>query len=129
MPLSKGLKRSMAKPEGGAPLKVTLVYSPAPRQVREWVLELAAGTTVAQALTAGGVFDEFPQLQRGSRPVIGIWGRKTTLGHVLQDRDRVEIYRSLRIDPKVARRERFNRQGARSAGLFTKKRVGAKAGY
>ena len=36
---------------------------------------------------------------------------------------------TLRVDPKVARRERFNDQGAKSAGLFTKKRPGAKAGY
>lgn len=129
MPLSKGLKTSMAKPEGGAPLKVTLVYSAVPRQVREWALELAAGTTVAQALAAAGVFDEFPALQQGGRLVIGIWGRKTTLGHVLREHDRVELYRGLRVDPKVARRERFTRQGAKSAGLFAKARPGAKAGY
>jgi putative ubiquitin-RnfH superfamily antitoxin RatB of RatAB toxin-antitoxin module len=48
---------------------------------------------------------------------------------VLRDQDRVEIYRGLRVDPKVARRERFNRQGAKRAGLFAKTRAGAKAGY
>ena len=119
----------MAKPEGGTPLQITLVYSPAPRQVREWTLELAAGTTVAQALAAAGVFEEFPALQLSSRPLIGIWGRKTTLAHLLHDRDRIEIYRVLRVDPKAARRERFSRQGAKSAGLFAKARPGAKAGY
>lgn len=118
----------MASPEGGAPLRVSLVYSPAPRQVREWSLELAAGATVAQALAASGVLDEFPDLREG-RPVLGIWGRKTTPGHALRDQDRVEIYRGLRVDPKVARRERFNRQGAKRAGLFARTRAGAKAGY
>jgi sulfur carrier protein len=43
--------------------------------------------------------------------------------------ERIEFYRPLRVDPKVARRERFARQGAKSAGLFAKKRPGAKAGY
>ena len=118
----------MAKAEGAGPIKIFLVYSPAPRQVREWARELAAGATVAQALAASGVFDEFPQLRAG-RPVLGIWGRKTMPGHVLLDHDRLEIYRSLRVDPKVARRERFNRQGAKRAGLFAKTRAGAKAGY
>ena len=118
----------MANAEGAGPLRIFVVYSPAPRQVREWTLELAAGTTVAQALAASGVFDEFPQLRAG-RPVLGIWGRKTMPGHVLLDHDRVEIYRGLRVDPKVARRERFNRQGAKRAGLFAKTRAGAKAGY
>lgn len=118
----------MVSPEGGAPLKINLVYSPAPRQVREWVLELPAGATVAQALAASGVFDEFPQL-KAIRLVLGIWGRKSTPAHALRDQDRVEIYRGLRVDPKVARRERFNRQGAKRAGLFAKTRAGAKAGY
>jgi putative ubiquitin-RnfH superfamily antitoxin RatB of RatAB toxin-antitoxin module len=118
----------MASPEAGAPLRISLVYSPAPRDVREWALELPAGATVARALAASGVFDEFPDLQ-AARPVLGIWGSKTTPGHALRDHDRVEIYRGLRVDPKVARRERFNRQGAKRAGLFAKTRAGAKAGY
>lgn len=118
----------MAKAEGDARLKVSLVYSPAPRQVREWVLELAGGTTVAQALAASGILREFPAL-RDAHPVLGIWGRKTTPGHVLLEGDRLEIYRGLRVDPKIARRERFNRQGAKRAGLFAKTRAGAKAGY
>jgi putative ubiquitin-RnfH superfamily antitoxin RatB of RatAB toxin-antitoxin module len=47
----------------------------------------------------------------------------------LRDLDRVEIYRPLTVDPKVARRQRFNKQGAKAAGLFARKRAGAKAGY
>lgn len=109
-------------------MKIWLVYSPGPRQVREWVLELAMGTTVAQALAASGIFQEFPSL-RNVRLVMGIWGRKTSLGHILHDSDRLEIYRGLQVDPKVARRERFKRQGARTAGLFVKTRTGGKAGY
>jgi putative ubiquitin-RnfH superfamily antitoxin RatB of RatAB toxin-antitoxin module len=43
------------------------------------------------------------------------------LTHGLRAGDRIEGYRTLRVDPKVARRERFARQGARSAGLFARK--------
>ena len=32
-------------------------------------------------------------------------------------------------DPKIARRERFRKQGSKAAGLFSTTRVGAKAGY
>ena len=39
----------------------------------------------------------------------GVWGRKVSLAHVLQDQDRLEVYRALTVDPKVARRERFVR--------------------
>jgi putative ubiquitin-RnfH superfamily antitoxin RatB of RatAB toxin-antitoxin module len=49
--------------------------------------------------------------------------------HVLNPTDRVEVLRGLRVDPKVARRERFQKQGARTAGLFAKRRPGAKPGY
>jgi uncharacterized protein len=51
---------------------------------------------------------------------VGIWGRKARLDDVLSDHDRVEIYRPLRIDPKLARRERFRKQGVRAAGLFAR---------
>ncbi len=43
--------------------------------------------------------------------------------------DRLEIYRPLTVDPKVARRERFSRQGARTTGLFARRRAGGKSGY
>jgi putative ubiquitin-RnfH superfamily antitoxin RatB of RatAB toxin-antitoxin module len=109
-------------------LNVMLVYSPEPRQVHEWALALPRGATVAQALAASPLFQAFPALQASSL-MLGIWGRKTSLDHRLHDRDRLEIYRALRVDPKIARRERFNRQGAKSAGLFARSRPGAKAGY
>lgn len=109
-------------------MNIVLVYSPAPRQVREWTLELPPGSTVAQALESSGIFLAFPELA-ASRPVLGIWGRKTSLKQALQDADRLEIYRPLRVDPKVARRERFNKQGVNKSGLFARKRAGAKAGY
>ena len=111
-----------------ATLQVTVVYSSGPRQVHEQVVVLDAGASVLQALQASAVLALFPQidLQQAS---VGVWGRKASLSQILRDRDRVEIYRALKVDPKVARRERFQKQGARSAGLFAKKRAGAKAGY
>jgi putative ubiquitin-RnfH superfamily antitoxin RatB of RatAB toxin-antitoxin module len=61
---------------------------------------------------------------------MGIWGQKISTAHVLQDQDRLEMYRALTVDPKVARRERFVKQGAKkAAGLFANRRMGAKAGY
>lgn len=110
------------------PLRLTVVHSPAPRRVREWALELPPGATVLQALQASGIEGEFPGLDLASA-MVGIWGRKALPGELLKDGDRVEVYRPLRVDPKVARRERFRSQGARSAGLFATRRPGAKPGY
>lgn len=116
----------MAEP--ALPVSVVVWWSPAPRQVWERALRLPSGATVADAVQASGVLAAFPAIDPGTA-VLGVWGRKTRPGHVLRDGDRVEIYRPLRVDPKVARRERFNQQGARGAGLFARRRAGAKAGY
>ncbi len=115
----------MASEQG---LQVTVVYSPAARDVREVSLFLPPGSSVLQALQASGLLQLFPAIDLQTT-VVGVWGRKTGLSRLLRDNDRVEIYRPLTVDPKAARRERFVRQGARAAGLFIKKRAGAKAGY
>ncbi len=109
-------------------IAVSIVYSPGARQVFEEHLELPDGATVRQAVLASGLLTAFPQLDLG-HAVVGVWGRKAAPGQVLRDRDRIEIYRPLQVDPKVARRERFRKQGARSSGLFAQKRAGGKAGY
>lgn len=112
-----------------AQIAVTVVYSAKPRTVAERVLMLPKGCTVAQALQACGWLDAADQ-DGLSTAGQGVWGRKVPLTHVLQDQDRLEIYRPLTVDPKVARRERFVGQGAKkAAGLFAQRRAGAKAGY
>ena len=112
----------------GCLLNITLFYSPAPRQVRRWVIEVAPDSTVIQAILACSIYKEFPELAE-NQLIAGIWGKKTELDRLLKNNDRIEVYRSLRVDPKIARRERFDRQGTKSAGLFRLKRPGAKSGY
>lgn len=109
-------------------LNVTVLYSPAAREVQEVILELTAPCSVLQALQASGLLAHYPDID-SLHILVGVWGRKAPLEQLLRDQDRVEVYRPLRVDPKVARRERFARQGSRGAGLFVKKRAGAKAGY
>ncbi len=109
-------------------VRVVVMMSLGPREVREAVLSLPCGATVQQALQASGLLDLEGQAEPDTL-AIGVWRRKATLADILRDQDRVEVYRPLLVDPKVARRERFASQGARSAGLFAKRRTGAKPGY
>jgi putative ubiquitin-RnfH superfamily antitoxin RatB of RatAB toxin-antitoxin module len=44
---------------------------------------------------------------------VGLWGREVPLSTRLRDRDRVELYRPLQVDPKEARRLRYRQQGER----------------
>ncbi|WP_342132232.1 RnfH family protein [Hydrogenophaga sp. OTU3427] len=109
-------------------MNVELVFSPAPRETRVWRLDVPAGSCVADALRAAG-WQRPGGPDWGAQPSTGIWGRRQALDVLLREGDRVEVYRPLRVDPKVARRERFVRQGARSTGLFAQRRPGAKQGY
>lgn len=105
-------------------LRVTVSASLAPREVREWQLMLPVGATMADALQAAGLGEAHL-----AGLAVGIWGREAPLQSPLADGDRVECCRPLTVDPKVARRQRFARQGARTAGLFATRRPGAKPGY
>jgi putative ubiquitin-RnfH superfamily antitoxin RatB of RatAB toxin-antitoxin module len=109
-------------------LQVTLVYSPAPREVFEQVLQLPEGCTVRAAVAASALPAQYPELAWSALPA-GVWGRAVEWDQALADGDRIELCRPLMVDPKVARRERFRRQGARAAGLFAKRREGGKPGY
>lgn len=110
---------------------ITVMYSPAPRVVHERVIQLTAGVTVKQAIEQSGLLFDCSEidLSQSEAFTVCIWGKKITPHHVLRDLDRIEICRPLQVDPKVARRERFQKQGTNRAGLFSKRREGAKPGY
>ncbi len=109
-------------------ITVEVVAAAGPRQVVEARLALPAGACVADALRAAQALAGFQGLALADMPT-GIWGRKAAPTQPLREGDRVECYRPLLVDPKVARRARFAQQGARSTGLFATRRPGAKAGY
>ncbi|QNP48555.1 RnfH family protein [Diaphorobacter aerolatus] len=106
-----------------AELEVTVVTSARAAQTREWVVLLPPGATVFDALKACGLNAADPAY------AASVWGKSAAVQHHLHDQDRVEWCRALKVDPKVARRERFASQGSRGAGLFSKRRPGAKSGY
>ena len=96
---------------GAAQLTVELVWSPQAGDVRHEHLLLQQGCTIEQALRSCPAFAE--QLPRLAELKIGIWGRLKGLGTVLRERDRIEVYRPLTVDPKEARRQRYRAAGER----------------
>ncbi|HYP86150.1 RnfH family protein [Variovorax sp.] len=109
-------------------IRVTLVCAPLPRTVHEEDLRIPQGCTAEQAVVASALPQAFPGLDWRALQA-GVWGRAVDWNRRLEDGDRLELCRPLTVDPKVARRERFARQGARATGLFARRRAGAKAGY
>lgn len=107
---------------------VTLAWAPAAREVFEETLAVPCGTTLQDAVAASRIGATFPGLDwRALTP--GIWSKAVAWDRVLAEGDRIELCRPLTVDPKVARRERFQKQGARGTGLFARRREGGKSGY
>ena len=132
MLLSNVLNRCMAEQL----VTVSLCWSLAPRHVQEILLLVPAGTTVQDVLARG--VTQCLQGQVAIDPTSlsslqfqqpGIWGKKVPWTHVVQADDRIELYRPLKVDPKVARRQRFKRQGKGRTGLFANRKSGSAAGY
>jgi putative ubiquitin-RnfH superfamily antitoxin RatB of RatAB toxin-antitoxin module len=81
-----------------------VVYALPERQyVRQ--VKLAAGSNVEQAILASGLLELRNDIDLASNKV-GIYSRPAKLSDVLNDGDRVEIYRPLIADPKELRRQR-----------------------
>ena len=103
-------------------LTVDVVWADRHAQVQERCVQLSQGATLRDAVKACGLaLEDFHDC--------GVWGRRLEAEHPIANGDRVELYQPLKVDPKVARRERFAQQGARSAGLFKARRAHSKAGY
>lgn len=99
-------------------------------------LQVPAGTTVQDVLEQGLALCMQNQTSIASASLStvhfqqpGVWGKKVPWTHVVQAGDRVEFYRLLKVDPKVARRQRFKRQGKGRTGLFANRKSGSAAGY
>ncbi len=90
-------------------LRVSVAYSPAPRQVELVPLALPEGSTLLEALHASGLLERHA-LGDASALSVGVWMKLKPLDTPLRSQDRVEIYRPLKVDPKEARRQRYRKQ-------------------
>ncbi len=90
-------------------LDVEVAYALADKQkiVR---LQVPAGTTVRQAALQSGLDRDFPGLNLAESP-LGIFGKAVGKPdeQVLEEGDRVEVYRPLLADPKEVRKQRAER--------------------
>lgn len=89
--------------EGGL-IAVEVTYALPEHQVLE-SLEVEEGTTVRAAIEQSGVLEAFPEIDLDHNKV-GVFGKLTKLDQPLRHRDRVEIYRPLKADPKEVRKLR-----------------------
>ncbi len=109
----------MASPESPIPdaiggLGIEVCYAPPPPAPASLIaLEVEPGCTVAQAIRASGILGLHPEIDLNLNQV-GIFGKLASLDGVVGVRDRIEIYRPLTVDPKVARQRRVEKNRATS---------------
>jgi uncharacterized protein len=91
-------------------MKIQVVYAK-PDQQSIVELDVPDGTTVFEAAVQSGLANQFPEIDLDTTPM-GIFGVrvKTATTTILHPGDRVELYRSLLVDPKESRRTRAESQ-------------------
>lgn len=99
-------------------IQVDIIYA-RPEVVWKRQLQVSASSTVQQALVLSRFFDEFPGWTIDTIQV-GIYGQKCALDRILNNNDRIEIYRPLVFDPMESRRRRaLHRQRAARQGKMS----------
>ncbi len=85
-------------------IRVEIVYAQPQRSIAK-SLSLPPGALIADALKLAAQADDFQDVDLGSATV-GIFGKVASRDRPLKDGDRIEIYRPLLEEPKLARRTR-----------------------
>jgi putative ubiquitin-RnfH superfamily antitoxin RatB of RatAB toxin-antitoxin module len=83
---------------------IEVVYGTPERQ-EIIALEIPENTTIEQAVLLSGIIEEFPEIDLSINNV-GVWNRAAKLQSIVNDLDRIEVYRPLLADPKEVRKRR-----------------------
>ena len=84
-------------------MKIGIAYALPQRQA--WFdVNLPDGATIKDAIERSGIIGQFPEIDLEKNKV-GIYGKVSKLDAVLNDGDRVEIYRPIICDPKTVPRK------------------------
>jgi putative ubiquitin-RnfH superfamily antitoxin RatB of RatAB toxin-antitoxin module len=92
-------------------IRVAIVYAQPRRSIGKSLL-LSPGATIADALAEAAQDQDFLGVDLANSPV-GIFGKVARRDVKLNDGDRIEIYRPLGEEPKLARRERASRKASK----------------
>ncbi|GAA5136846.1 RnfH family protein [Thalassotalea piscium] len=97
-------KKIDTQTEQGNQIQVEVVYG-VPHKQEIITISVKQGTTIAQAIDLSGIKSIFKEIDL-TKHNVGIWNRSAKLTDVVNDLDRIEIYRPLIADPKEVRKRR-----------------------
>lgn len=93
-------------------VNIEIAYGTADKQLLQQ-MQVEEGTTAREAVIRSRIAEEFPDADVRHAP-LGIFGKQVKDDTVLRDKDRIEVYRPLLIDPKEARRRRVQEKQNKS---------------
>ncbi len=89
-------------------LKVEVAYA-RPNSQKIIAIEVEDGCTIETVIQRSGILSLYPEIDLEKQKV-GVFSKSRNLTDLVNDGDRIEIYRSLIIDPKEARRARAKKK-------------------
>lgn len=85
-------------------ISIELVYA-LPQEQTLLAIDVDEGSTIEEAIRESGIMLSHPEIDLKKNKV-GIWNKAAKLTQVLEEGDRIEIYRPLIADPKEVRKRR-----------------------
>lgn len=86
-------------------MQIGVCYAEADRQL--WLkLDVPESCTVQEAIDRSGLLQRFPEIDL-QRQKVGIFGKLTKLDALVNEGDRIEIYRPITADPKTVKRRQI----------------------
>jgi putative ubiquitin-RnfH superfamily antitoxin RatB of RatAB toxin-antitoxin module len=93
-------------------MKIGIAYASSSRQT--WLnVEVPDGATVKDVIERSGILKQFPEIDLEQQKV-GIFSKLTKLDALLENGDRVEIYRPITCDPKTVKRRPKSEEASES---------------
>ena len=83
-------------------LNATVVYADGGRQATVIVMKAAAGATLGDVIGVSGVLTAHPEIVL-EQSKIGVWGKLRKASALVNNHDRIEIYRGLLAEPNATR--------------------------
>lgn len=101
-------------------MKVEVIYA-LPDEQKSFFVETEKAITVRQAIEQSKILHVYSDIANSLDSLkVGIYGQVVDMDHQVEDKDRVEIYRDLTIDPKKARmlraEQKRKREGIKGFG-------------
>lgn len=86
-------------------IQIGVAYATSEEQT--WLdISVFEGATIKEAIEISGILKKFPDIDLKTQKV-GIYGEIRTLDTLVEDGDRVEIYRPIKIDPEQVEHNKY----------------------